>query len=368
MSSLPDAHSTVTTVDPKTLKPHPRYLKIYGRMNIEELVEQIQLSNWINPILITPKQIIVSGHRRWQAALQLKWSAIPVEIRAFPNRLCELEALLSENLARPKTREQKVREANSWKEIESARAKQRQEAGLKIDEPDNLMDIFSEGRKGTTRDLVAAKVGLGSGVTYTKAAKVVAQIDWEIKAGNEEWADAWRSILNTVSIQAAYSLLKLPRKQQKQILDLIATGQARTPKEAALLLAEEASLDDPRLFVSGDFAVVNIDPNLTFAPSDNRWNGYWGRVEGTGTSGLIVLNLGSEMLQFYSRDLVEIDEPTEEFLQVASKVLRLRSLDLDELEIALLDVLQQRVEFTPRQLLYLEYLEKVLTLPRLSVS
>jgi len=39
-----------------------------------------------------------------------------------------------------------------------------------------------------------------------------------------------------------------------------------------------------------------------------------------------------------------------------------------ELEIALLDVLQQRVEFTPRQLLYLEYLEKVLTLPRLSGS
>ena len=49
-------------------------------------------------------------------------------------------------------------------------------------------------------------------------------------------------------------------------------------------------------------------------------------------------------------------------------MLRLRSLDLDELEIALLDVLQQRVEFTPRQLLYLEYLEKVLTLPRLSGS
>ncbi|MGL6139385.1 MAG: ParB/RepB/Spo0J family partition protein, partial [Planktothrix sp.] len=86
LPSLPDADSTVTTLDPKLLKPHPRYLKIYGRMNIEELVEQIQLSNWINPILITPQQIIVSGHRRWQAALQLKWSAIPVEIRAFPNR------------------------------------------------------------------------------------------------------------------------------------------------------------------------------------------------------------------------------------------------------------------------------------------
>ena len=51
---------------------------------------------------------------------------------------------------------------------------------------------------------------------------------------------------------------------------------------------------------------------------------------------------------------------------MASKVLRLRSLELDELEIALLDVVQQRVEFTPRQLLHLEYLDKVLTLPRLS--
>jgi ParB/RepB/Spo0J family partition protein len=361
----PDAKITLTTLDPKTLKPHPRYLKIYGQMNIEELVEQIQLSNWINPILITPKQVIISGHRRWQAALQLNWDSIPVEIRAFPNRLSELEALLSENLARSKTREQKVREANSWKEVESARAKQRQEAGIKIDQSDNLMDIFSEGRKGTTRDLVAAKVGIGSGVTYTKAAKVVAQIDGEIKAGNEEWAEAWRSILNTVSIQAAYSLLKLPRKQQKPILDLIATGAACTPKEAALLLAEESSLDDPRLFVSGDFAVVNIDPNLTFVPSDLRWNGYWGRVEDTRTQGLMVLNLGHEIRQFYSRDLIQIDQPSDELLQVASKVLRLRSLDLDELEVALLDVLQQRLEFTPRQLLHLEYLEKVLTLPPL---
>lgn len=338
------------TINPKLLKSHPRYLKIYGRMNIDALVEQIQLSNWINPLLITPKHVIISGHRRWQAALQLQWNLIPVEIRTFPNRLAELEALLSENLARPKSCEQKVREANSWKEIESVRAKERQESGIKIEDED----------KGTTRDLVAAKVGLGSGVTYAKAAKVVAQMDWETKAGNEEWADAWRSILNSVSIQAAYSLLQLPRSRQKPILDLIASGAARTPKEAALILAADNTSNDPRLFVPGDLAQVNIDPNLAFSTSDLRWNGYWGKIESTGNRGFIELNMGSERVQFFSRDLILIDEPSEELKQIAERVLQLRTLELDEIEIAMLDVLQQRLEFTSRQWLHLEYLERIL--------
>jgi hypothetical protein len=56
-------------VDPQTLKPHPRYRKIYGSdEDISQLVESIRASGWLRPLLITPKRTIVSGHRRWRLA------------------------------------------------------------------------------------------------------------------------------------------------------------------------------------------------------------------------------------------------------------------------------------------------------------
>jgi hypothetical protein len=151
--------------------------------------------------------------------------------------MAELETLLVENSSRPKTWEQKVREANSWKEIEADKAKRRQTAGVHLDETD-LMKIFSEGSRGNTRDLVAAKVELGSGMTYAKAAKVVAQIDRAVKRGEVETAAAWRQVLNFQSVQAAYELLKLPATVRHGMLDLIATGAAQTTKEARQLLAQ----------------------------------------------------------------------------------------------------------------------------------
>jgi ParB/RepB/Spo0J family partition protein len=121
-------------VDPQTLKPHPRYRKIYGEdEDISQLVESIRTSGWWRPLLVTPKRTIVSGHRRWRAALELGLDWVPVEVRAFPHRMAELETLLVENSSRFKTREQKVREANSWKEIEADKAKRRQTAGVQID-------------------------------------------------------------------------------------------------------------------------------------------------------------------------------------------------------------------------------------------
>jgi hypothetical protein len=53
--------------------------------------------------------------------------------------------------------EQQIREGMTWKPIEPAKAKQRQMAGT------NLLKNVTEG--GNVRDLIARRVGLGSGVT-----------------------------------------------------------------------------------------------------------------------------------------------------------------------------------------------------------
>ena len=82
-------------------------------------------------MVVTPAHTIISGHRRWKAAQQLKLETIPVEYRSFPHELAELEALLLENASRHKTTEQKVREANLWKTLETELALQRQKSQLK---------------------------------------------------------------------------------------------------------------------------------------------------------------------------------------------------------------------------------------------
>lgn len=112
-------------VAPQILQPHPHNAAIYGEdEDVSDLVRLIQDSNWIKPLVVTPAHTIISGHRRWKAAQQLKLKTIPVEYRSFPHERAELEALLLENASRHKTTEQKVREANLWKTLESERALQ----------------------------------------------------------------------------------------------------------------------------------------------------------------------------------------------------------------------------------------------------
>ncbi len=98
--------SPVIEVDPNTLQPHPLNAPIYGEEeNVEELVELISQSGWVKPLVVTTTSRIISGHRRWKAALQVGLDSIPVEVREFQTELQELEALLLENATRIKTTE-----------------------------------------------------------------------------------------------------------------------------------------------------------------------------------------------------------------------------------------------------------------------
>jgi ParB-like chromosome segregation protein Spo0J len=178
-------------LDPRLLKPHPRNASLYGKdENVDDLVELIRNSNWLNPLVITPDFIIISGHQRWKAALGLGWLSIPVIVREFKDALAELEALLLENACREKTIEQKVREAALWKEIEQESAKSRQ--GTRRDMQENFPRCCEQ--FGQSRDRVAKRVGLGSGKTYQKATKVVEEIDKAVSSGRLVRAKALRSV------------------------------------------------------------------------------------------------------------------------------------------------------------------------------
>jgi len=57
-------------VEIRLLVPHPCNASIYGEdEDVSSLVESIRISGWIKPLVVTPSYTIISGHRRWQAAL-----------------------------------------------------------------------------------------------------------------------------------------------------------------------------------------------------------------------------------------------------------------------------------------------------------
>ena len=93
-----------TQLDPRTLKPHPCNSSIYGEdEDVTELVSLIRNSGWVKPLVVTSENTIISGHRRWKAAMKLGLETVPCVVREFQDSVDELEALLLENASRLKT-------------------------------------------------------------------------------------------------------------------------------------------------------------------------------------------------------------------------------------------------------------------------
>jgi ParB-like chromosome segregation protein Spo0J len=186
-----------------TLKMHPKNIEIYGEEDVTALVQSIAESGWIKPLTVTPEHVIVSGHRRYQAAKQLDYTELPVEIEAFASKEAEMERLLRENEDRRKTPEQQIREGMTWEPIDEARAKKNQGTRTDLTSRKILREV------GDARDSIARRVGLGSGVTYEKGKTVVQKIDEELATGGvKERGRLLRIKLNDESINAASKLMQ----------------------------------------------------------------------------------------------------------------------------------------------------------------
>jgi len=166
------------TRNPKDLTPHPISVQLYGENHIDDILESIKEFGILTPLTITTDNKIISGHRRWRCALALDLETIPVEIKTYDSELEEKRAILEFNRQREKTFSQKMNEAKLVKEIEAELARQislsqlKQNADMAICPPRNIL----------TRDIVADKIGLGSGRTLARAEKI-----WDkAQEGNSE--------------------------------------------------------------------------------------------------------------------------------------------------------------------------------------
>ena len=179
-------------VDPKNLKNHLLNIKLYGDKPDQELKKLIEENGVLEPIVVTPDNTIISGHRRNQCAKMLGLKEVPVIIRQDLTDPLEIEkTLILSNKQREKSTELKAREYQRLKEIEAEQAEKRMKTG-KTDPKVNL----PEGqKKGQSRDIAAKEVGM-SGSTAEKASKVVEKIDELEEAGAVEEAAELRETLN----------------------------------------------------------------------------------------------------------------------------------------------------------------------------
>ncbi len=325
-----------------------------------------------------------SGHRRFLAAIELGIESVPVEVKEFDSEAAELRALLTENAYRTKTVEQKIREAQAWQELETDAAKVRQQEAAALTNAKKgrasnltLPANLPQASKGKTRDKVAARVGLKPR-TYSKGLKVVNAIEQLSASGDKDLANAWRQVLNHQSVDAAYQLTRIPSSERAQILEKIATGEARSTNYASKLIRHSPSttvlpiltdedaliapvvLDYTSPFQAGDVVLINITWQEKAGIPERKWNGFWGIVQGTPVG--IQVNMGEVVVNFKQGDLQALDLPAEQltqFKEIAKLILQLRTVELDEIEVTMLNFFQRRFEFTPTQLLYLKTISQI---------
>ncbi len=182
--------------NPQDLRPHPMNDEIYGDRADSELVESVKQKGVLNPLLVTQQNLIISGHRRWAAAIAVGLDSIPVVVFGSTDELEIQEALIESNRQRAKTNEQIGREYDYLKRIYNERLS-RQGANQYTERASDKDLSDAPTRKA------AEAIGI-SQPTANKASQVVTVIDTLNHAGQTAEAETLRKKLNN-SVNGAYN-------------------------------------------------------------------------------------------------------------------------------------------------------------------
>jgi ParB/RepB/Spo0J family partition protein len=169
--------SRIQQVNPDKLTPHPVNLEIYGDQPGADLIASVREHGVLQPLLVTPKNVIIAGHMRHAASLKAERSKVPVITVEPPDRNTEIDMLLAANRQRVKTNEQIAREVTWLMKVEQAKARGRQATagGKKV-------PAISPEAVGDARKIVAEKFGIG-GKKVDQCVKVIEKLDQLKKEG-----------------------------------------------------------------------------------------------------------------------------------------------------------------------------------------
>src|ERR1039458_3317076 len=184
----------------KRLAIHPLNTKIYGDATPDAaLLESVKANGIFNPIIVNRDKQILSGTRRWMAAIAAGFNKVPVLVFLEKNKLLHELFLIESNRTREKTAGQMARETAELFRIEKELAAERQRATL----AQNVStDVPSEGTSGKTRDIVAEKTGQSKNTVEKQVAIVT-----KAEAGDPVAKEALRMLDKGSSVISAYRTL-----------------------------------------------------------------------------------------------------------------------------------------------------------------
>lgn len=80
------------------LKPHPKNEEIYGaNEDVSDLVEKIKKSGRVHTMTVNSKGIVLAGHRRLKACIELGIETVNTEIVDFDTPEEEIEFIVLDN-------------------------------------------------------------------------------------------------------------------------------------------------------------------------------------------------------------------------------------------------------------------------------
>jgi len=205
---------------------------------LKESIKQDGL--WI-PILCNAIGIILDGHHRFRACIELKLQT-KFAVREFENKLLEKKFVIECNLKRRQLNDfQKAELGITLLEIEHELAQKRQ-----IDAGDNT-PLASNDAKGKATQIVAKQIGM-SGTTFERAKKIIEKAPEEIKK-------KLRTNDANTSISKEYkNIVKAEKKEKRQ--DQIKELQVHLPEKVTLHNSEFQ-----KIFIEGNsVSLIITDP------------------------------------------------------------------------------------------------------------
>jgi ParB family chromosome partitioning protein len=199
---------TITaSIDIKKIKVESRIRKDYG--DIEGLAESIKKHGLLQPIVVTPDYILIAGERRLKAVTLLGWKVVLAKIQTATDREEQLLCEIAENEQRKEfTPSERVAYGLELEQIERLKAKERQATSTGGNVP-QLRDRGHKAEHGRATDIVAKRVGFGSGKTYERAKAVV-------ESGKQDLIEAMDK--GEIGIKGAYN--KATGKEEKKVEEM----------------------------------------------------------------------------------------------------------------------------------------------------
>lgn len=214
------------------LKPHPRNNEFFDDMSGEkwkEFIESIKTRGVIEPIVITPDKVIVSGHQRVRACIELGIKTVMCDVHTYNNEDEILQDLLETNIR------QRGDVGGSAKKV-----------GLRIKELERIYGIKNGGdRKSVTNNSVlisqtdiADKLGISVDTlqNYKKLTEMIPELEELVDTGIATPTTAL-AIMRNLSEEEQLGMIssldttkKITQKQVQQYIDEIRELKNNPPK------------------------------------------------------------------------------------------------------------------------------------------